>query len=126
MLNHLICPRCADKLTEIAMIHQMVHDSNNFFKRQQQMPAGSSQNNRIQISDQINRPKRFDTGNHPRSSPFIPRHREAEPSINQRNNTDWFQFNGPLEVSDSEDEGDVYNNSGKSGRTSFIRNGRKL
>ena len=139
MLNHLICPRCADKLTEIAMIHQMVHESNNFFKRQQQqqMQAGSFQNNQIRMADQTSRPQRFDTGYHPRPStfiprpsPFIPRHREPDQSSrNQRNYTngytDWNQFNGTLEMSDSEDD-ESNNNIIKPGRSSYMRNGRKL
>lgn len=36
----MLCPQCADKLTEIAMVHMMVKDSNSFFNR---LPPGSQE-----------------------------------------------------------------------------------
>lgn len=154
MMNHLICPRCADKLTEVAMIHQMVYDSNSFFERQRNnlnnLPAGSSPNIPIIIDGpSISTPayefrpafsghtffKKHQERRDPISTAINLRRNEQESgtsSRNQRNNTpstsdhvDWVQFNGPLVASDSEDE-DEYVNNEKQGKSSFMRNGRKV
>lgn len=106
MMTPLICPRCADKLDEVANIHQMVWESYNFFISQ--ASTGSYQNNPIQLDDNP-------TASSSKSSEQVPGSSSSS-SRNRRNHA-------PSDSEDGDDEGEGTSEKKKS---SLMRNGRRV
>lgn len=105
MLTPLICPRCADKLDEVANIHQMVWESYNFFISQ--ASTGSYQNNPIQLDDNP-------TASSSKSSEQVPGSSSSS-SRNRRNHA-------PSDSEDGDDEGEGTSEK----KSSLLRNGRRV